>query len=192
MGAGLPKNKNFQKYHSAKSSLSHIHIPSLVPWPTNWSIWVPADRPIVISAYHSIRPVKHPIVKGVIVTKICKTCGQVIDIEVNKIDYDRYKAGLIKVQDAFPYLTADEREMLITGIVMTRCLHVRRKNDMRFRVTIIEKLVHDRVIEADNIATALSIAEKEYNDGNICGSIDDVEVIASVIVDNLKFSKKIQ
>lgn len=51
-----------------------------------------------------------------IVTKICRTCGQVIDIEVNKIDYDRYKAGLIKVQDAFPYLTADEREMLMTGI----------------------------------------------------------------------------
>lgn len=122
-----------------------------------------------------------------IVTKICRTCGRVIDIEVNKIDYDRYKAGLIKVQDAFPYLTADEREMLMT--VMTRCSQTTRKNKMRFRVTIIETLVHDRVIEADNIATALSIAEKEYNDGNICGSIDDVEVTASVIIDNLKFSE---
>lgn len=63
---------------------------------------------------------------------------------------------------------------------------------MRFRATIIETLVHEQEFEADDVTQALSLAEKEYNNGNICGSIDDVEVIASVTVDNLKFSKKIQ
>lgn len=51
-----------------------------------------------------------------LITKVCITCGQVVDILVNKEDYDLYKQGIVKVQDAFPYLKPAEREMLISGI----------------------------------------------------------------------------
>lgn len=49
-----------------------------------------------------------------IVTR-CPFCGRANFIEVNEIDYLDYDDGM-KVQDAFPYLSADEREMLISGI----------------------------------------------------------------------------
>lgn len=52
----------------------------------------------------------------VFVTKICKTCGQVIEMEVNEKDLVMYHAGVKKVQDAFPYLTPAEREMFVSGI----------------------------------------------------------------------------
>jgi hypothetical protein len=32
-------------------------------------------------------------------------------------DYERWEAGGIVIQDALPYLTADEREFLMTGIL---------------------------------------------------------------------------
>lgn len=52
----------------------------------------------------------------IIVTKICKTCGQVIEMEVNEKDLVMYRAGVVKVQDAFPYLTPAEREILVSDI----------------------------------------------------------------------------
>ena len=52
----------------------------------------------------------------VFVTKICKTCGQVIEMEVNEKDLVMYCAGVKKVQDAFPYLKPAEREMFVSGI----------------------------------------------------------------------------
>lgn len=52
----------------------------------------------------------------VFVTRVCKTCGQVIEMEVNEKDLVMYRAGVKKAQDAFPYLTPAEREMLISGI----------------------------------------------------------------------------
>ena len=45
----------------------------------------------------------------------CPFCGRGNEVEVNEMDYlDWSDGGLAQV--AFPYLSADEREMLISGI----------------------------------------------------------------------------
>ena len=44
----------------------------------------------------------------------CTVCGNRTLLEVNAADYERYNAGAY-IQDAFPYLSADQRELLISG-----------------------------------------------------------------------------
>lgn len=46
---------------------------------------------------------------------LCPICGCVNEIPVNEDDYWDWQDGAL-VQDAFPYLTIEEREMLISGI----------------------------------------------------------------------------
>ena len=48
----------------------------------------------------------------------CPFCGHANEVEVNEIDYLDWQDGTL-VQDAFPYLSANEREMLISGICPT-------------------------------------------------------------------------
>lgn len=45
----------------------------------------------------------------------CVECGKPVTVEYDSGDYSDWKNGKY-IQDAFPYLTADEREMLKTGI----------------------------------------------------------------------------
>jgi len=45
----------------------------------------------------------------------CPFCGLIHEVEVNEIDYLDWQDGTL-AQDAFPYLDANEREMLISGI----------------------------------------------------------------------------
>ena len=45
----------------------------------------------------------------------CPICGKDWEVEVKSSDYMRYMSGAY-VQDAFPYLSANERELLISGI----------------------------------------------------------------------------
>ena len=56
--------------------------------------------------------------KEVCVITRCPFCGRSNEVEVNEMDYLDWDDGM-KVQDAFPYLTASEREMLISGICPT-------------------------------------------------------------------------
>ena len=56
--------------------------------------------------------------KEVCVVTRCPFCGKGNFIEVNDADYDDWQDGEL-VQNAFPYLSADEREMLISGICPT-------------------------------------------------------------------------
>ena len=56
--------------------------------------------------------------KEVCVSLQCPFCGRGHEVEVNEADYWDWDDGMM-VQDAFPYLSADEREMLITGICPT-------------------------------------------------------------------------
>ena len=51
----------------------------------------------------------------VCVVTYCPFCGKAHEIEVNEIDYLDWQDGEL-VQNAFPYLSADEREMLVSGI----------------------------------------------------------------------------
>ena len=53
--------------------------------------------------------------KEVCVVTACPFCGRGNEVEVNEDDYDDWQDGKL-VQDAFPYLSANEREMLISGI----------------------------------------------------------------------------
>ena len=40
--------------------------------------------------------------------------GETYSVEVKRVDFDRYNAGAL-VQNRFPYLSADDREFLISG-----------------------------------------------------------------------------
>ena len=53
--------------------------------------------------------------KEVSVVTSCPFCGHAHEVEVNEADYWDWQDGVL-AQDAFPYLSADEREMLISGI----------------------------------------------------------------------------
>ena len=53
--------------------------------------------------------------KDMIILTHCPICGKENEIEVNMEDYFDWQNGKL-VQNAFPYLSADEREMLISGI----------------------------------------------------------------------------
>lgn len=56
--------------------------------------------------------------KEVCVVTSCPMCGHANEVEVNEADYWDWDDGML-AQDAFPYLSADEREMLISGICPT-------------------------------------------------------------------------
>ncbi len=56
--------------------------------------------------------------KEVCVVTQCPFCGRGNEVEVNEADYWDWDDGVL-AQDAFPYLTATEREMLISGICPT-------------------------------------------------------------------------
>lgn len=44
----------------------------------------------------------------------CRECRRVTDLEVRKEDFVAWKAGEL-IQEAMPYLSDDERELLISG-----------------------------------------------------------------------------
>ena len=56
--------------------------------------------------------------KEVCVITQCPLCGRGNEIEVNENDYDDWKDGA-HAQVVFPYLSKNEREMLISGICPT-------------------------------------------------------------------------
>jgi predicted RNA-binding Zn-ribbon protein involved in translation (DUF1610 family) len=46
---------------------------------------------------------------------VCPFCGEKNIIKVNSEDFDKWQNGGL-IQDCFPYLSSDERELLMTGI----------------------------------------------------------------------------
>ena len=56
--------------------------------------------------------------KEVSIVTRCPLCGKANFIEVNEEDYWDWDDG-VHVQVAFPYLPAEEREMLVSGICPT-------------------------------------------------------------------------
>ena len=53
--------------------------------------------------------------KEISIVTSCPFCGHAHEVEVNEEDYFAWDDGEL-VQNAFPYLSADERELLISGI----------------------------------------------------------------------------
>lgn len=49
-------------------------------------------------------------------TSICPFCGCLTDIEVEVEQYESWAFGGVLIQNAFPALSATERETLISGI----------------------------------------------------------------------------
>lgn len=56
--------------------------------------------------------------KEITIVTHCPFCGHANFIEVNDVDYWAWQNGAL-AQDAFPYFSADERELLISGICPT-------------------------------------------------------------------------
>jgi len=54
--------------------------------------------------------------KEITIVTVCPICGHANEIAVNEADYWNWKDGTAYAQDAFPYLSAEEREMFISGI----------------------------------------------------------------------------
>ena len=52
--------------------------------------------------------------KEVTIITRCPFCGRANEVAVNEADYLDWQDGAL-VQNTFPYLSADEREMLISG-----------------------------------------------------------------------------
>lgn len=52
------------------------------------------------------------------VVTYCPFCGEAHEVYVNEADYLDWQDGEL-AQNAFPYLSADERELLISGICST-------------------------------------------------------------------------
>lgn len=46
----------------------------------------------------------------------CKGCQEEIEVKVRQKDLEDFYKGIKHIQDAAPYLTADERELFISGI----------------------------------------------------------------------------
>lgn len=45
----------------------------------------------------------------------CPFCGKVTEIQIDAEGYNRWKSGTL-IQTAFPQMSTDDRELLITGI----------------------------------------------------------------------------
>lgn len=50
------------------------------------------------------------------VSKVCPICGKTTVLEVNANSLAKWRQGAVLVQDAFPDLSKDDREILMTGI----------------------------------------------------------------------------
>lgn len=53
--------------------------------------------------------------KEYIVVTVCPFCGHAHEVAVNEADFWDWQDGEL-AQNAFPYLSADDREILISGI----------------------------------------------------------------------------
>lgn len=57
----------------------------------------------------------NPLEKTITITGLCIVTGATVSVTVPKAGLDAYNTG-VWIQDAFPDLSADEREFLISGI----------------------------------------------------------------------------
>ena len=57
--------------------------------------------------------------KEITILTVCPICGHANEIAVNEEDYFDWAFDGVLVQNAFPYLSANEREMLVSGICPT-------------------------------------------------------------------------
>ena len=61
---------------------------------------------------------------AIYVGRVCPICGQYHEVLVYEDDYKAWVNGDLLAQEAFPYLTAHEREILISGICPVCWIHM--------------------------------------------------------------------
>lgn len=61
---------------------------------------------------------------AIYVGRECPICGQYHEVLVYEDDYEAWVNGDLLAQEAFPYLTASEREILISGICPVCWVHM--------------------------------------------------------------------
>ena len=49
----------------------------------------------------------------------CRLCEKLFDFTANLEDYNEWRKGEKNIQDCFPYLNPDQRELLLSGICNT-------------------------------------------------------------------------
>ena len=52
----------------------------------------------------------------IVITSICPICGRLVDTKVELEQYEAYMYGEMLAQDAFPTLSAADRETIISGM----------------------------------------------------------------------------
>jgi endogenous inhibitor of DNA gyrase (YacG/DUF329 family) len=52
----------------------------------------------------------------IVITSICPICGCLVDTKVDLEQYEAYAYGGVLAQDAFPTLSATDRETMISGM----------------------------------------------------------------------------
>ena len=50
------------------------------------------------------------------IERVCPMCGKISTVTVTEEGLRAYKAGVKSIQDCFPTLSADDRELIKTGI----------------------------------------------------------------------------
>jgi hypothetical protein len=77
--------------------------------------------PGMLRAHHVIEWDNSGISKRVAVTPAMPVLGRTyaveMEIKMHRADYDVWQRGVLKIQDALPYLNADQREFLMSGIL---------------------------------------------------------------------------
>lgn len=61
---------------------------------------------------------------AIYVGRECPICGQYHEVLVYEDDYEAWVNGDLLAQEAFPYLTASERKILISGICPVCWVHM--------------------------------------------------------------------
>lgn len=57
---------------------------------------------------------KSPFFEDITIAIECQNCGNIMEVTVNKLNFNLWYQGIISSKEAFPYLTEKERRMIVT------------------------------------------------------------------------------
>lgn len=116
-----------------------------------------------------------------IISKTCIQCKNAFAIKVNKEDLVDYNNGKL-IQDAFPYITASERELIISGIC-GKCFDkmfeddVYVENGFKDRNDYLNSLAEDYDIPIDNVMALASLLGPSEDFDGLIMSLEDLSMI---------------
>ena len=57
---------------------------------------------------------KSPFMEEVTIAIPCSNCGNILEVKVDKLNFNLWYQGIISSKEAFPYLTEKERKMVVS------------------------------------------------------------------------------